>query len=185
MSTVAQKPITAEEFLRMPYPPDGSKQELVQGEIVTMPPTGFRHGQVQLTIGSILLGFVRANQCGSVTVESGVLTERDPDTVRGPNVAFWSAERVPLSDQPSGYPDVPADLCVEVVSPHDRKSDLRRKAAEYLAHGVRMVWIADPDDQTVTIYRQPDEGRVLSDTAEITGDDVLPGFRCRVAEFFR
>ncbi len=59
------------------------------------------------------------------------------------------------------------------------------KAAEYLAHGVRLVWIADPEDQTVTIDRQPDEGRALSDAAEITGDDVLPGFRCRGADFFR
>ena len=48
-----------------------------------------------------------------------------------------------------------------------------------------MVWIVDPDDQTVTIYRKPGEGRVLSDDAEITGEDVIPGFSCRIAEFFK
>ena len=185
VSTVAQKQITADEFFGMPEPADGSKQELVHGEIVTMPPTGYRHGQVQLKIGSILLSFVSARGVGGVTVESGVRTERDPDSVRGPDVSYWSAERVPLSEKPIGYPDAPADLCVEVVSPSDRLSHLRKKAAEYLNCGVRVVWIADPEDQTVTIYRQPGEGRVLSDDAEITGEDVLPGFRCRIGEFFK
>jgi Uma2 family endonuclease len=185
VSTVAQKLITADEFFRMPEPADGSKQELVHGEIVTMPPTGYRHGDVQLAIGSILRKYVKENTLGTVTVESGVRTERDPDSVRGPDVSFWSAERIPLSEKPVGYPDVAADLCVEVVSPSDRISHLRKKAAEYLNCGVRMVWIADPEDQTVTIYRQPGEGRVLSDDAEITGEDVLPGFRCRIGEFFK
>jgi Uma2 family endonuclease len=184
MATVAQKLITADEFIKLPDPADGSKQELVQGEIVTMPPTGNRHGEVQLAIGSILRRFVKEHGLGRVTVESGVRTERDPDTVRGPDVAFWSSERVPLTEKPVGYPEVAADLCVEVVSPHDRISELRRKAGEYLTNGVRMVWIADPQDQSVTIYRMPGEGQLLSDNAEITGEDVLPGFRCRIGEFF-
>jgi Uma2 family endonuclease len=185
VSSVAQKLITADEFFRMPEPADGSKQELVQGEIVTMPPTGYRHGRVQLKIGALLLSFVSSRGVGGVTVESGVRTERDPDSVRGPDISYWSVERVPLNESPIGYPEVPADLCVEVVSPSDRISQLRKKATEYLNCGVRMVWIADPEDQTVTIYRQPGEGRVLSDDAEITGEDVLPGFRCRIAEFFK
>ena len=121
MSTVAQKPITADEFFRMPEPVDGSKQELVQGEIVTMPPTGYRHGDVQGLIYLKLKLFLMNNPVGNVIVESGV----------------------------------------------------------------RMVWIADPEDQTVTIYRRPGEGRVLSDDAEITGEDVLPGFRCKIGEFFK
>ena len=184
MSTVAQKLITADEFFRMPEPRDGAKQELVQGEIVSMPPTGYRHGDVQGNIYLQIKLFLKSHPIGNVVVESGVRTERDPDSVRGPDVSYWSAERVSLSEKPIGYPEVPADLCVEVVSPSDRISQLRKKATEYLKCGVRMVWIADPEDQTVTIYRQPGEGRVLSDHAEITGEDVLPGFRCRIGEFF-
>lgn len=185
MSTVAQKLITADEFFRMPEPPDGSKQELVQGEVVTMPPTGFRHGSVQHYIAFQLEMFLQVHKLGTITVESGVRTERDPDSVRGPDVAFWSKERIPLNEKPVGYPEVAADLCVEVMSPSDRVSQLRRKASEYLNHGVRLVWIVDPEDQTVTIYRQPGEGRVLSDNAEITGEDVLPGFQCKIGEFFQ
>ncbi len=184
MSAVAQKLITADEFFLLPDPPDGSKQELVKGVIVTMPGPGFRHDDIQLTVGSLLRTHAKANKLGRVTVESGVRTDRKPDTVRGPDVAFWSYERLPADQRPVGYPEVAADLCVEVVSPSNRMADLRRKAREYLFNDVRMVWIVDPDDQTVTVYRQPDEGRILSGDAVLTGEDVLPGFSVRATELF-
>ena len=184
MSAVAQKLITADEFFRMPEPPDGSKQELVKGVVITMTAPGFRHGDVQSRIAFIIQLFLRDRRIGRVTVESGVRTERDPDSVRGPDVAFWSAERLPFDQNPVGYPEVAADLCVEVRWPSDRMAELRRKATEYLTHNVRMVWIVDPEDQTVTVYRRPGEGRILSEDAVISGDDVLPGFSCRIAEFF-
>lgn len=83
MSTAAAKLLTAEEFARLPNPPDGSKQELVRGEIVTMPPPGFVHGVVQLNVASLVRAHVRNHKLGRVTVESGVITEQGPDTVRG------------------------------------------------------------------------------------------------------
>jgi Uma2 family endonuclease len=184
MSAVAQRLITADEFFQMPQPADGSKQELIKGVIVTMPPPGFQHGSIQLAIGSLLRQFVRATGVGRVAVESGVRTDRDPDSVRGPDVSFWSAGRLPLDERPIGYPQVPADLCVEVRSPDQSRRALREKAAEYLRTGVRMVWIVDPDDQTVTVYRKAGEGREFSGDVALSGEDVLPGFQCRVTEFF-
>lgn len=184
MSITAQKLVTAEEFFLMPDPPDGSKQELVKGVVVTMPRPGFRHGHCQIRVGSIIDAFVRSKQIGRVTVESGCRTDRDPDSVRGPDIAFWSIERLPLSDTPNGYPDQPADLCVEIRSPSDRMSELRKKVREYLENGVRMVWLVEPEDQTVSIFRQPGEARTISEDAVLDGEDVLPGFSCRVAEFF-
>lgn len=185
MATVTEKLLTAEEFSRLPNPPDGSKQELVKGEIVTMPPPGFEHGDIQLTIGSLLKQFVRAQGLGRVTVESGVKTEQGPDTVRGPDIAFWSKERLPLDQpRPKGYPDVAPDLCAEVLSPSNRLGQIRDKIQEYFARGVRMVWIVDPEDHTVRVYRSPDEGRIFHEKATLSGEDVLPGFSCLVAEFF-
>lgn len=178
------KLLTAEEFARLPNPPDGSKQELVKGEVVTMPPPRFEHGECQLAIGSLLRAFVKANRLGRVTVESGLVTEHKPDTVRGPDVAFWSAERLPFDQKPEVYPEVAADLCVEVLSPSDREHRINTKVREYFDGGVRMVWLVDPEDHTITVYRQPGEGRVLWETATLTGEDVLPGFSCRVSEFF-
>ena len=184
MATVAQKLITAEEFFRMPDLPDGSKQELVRGEIVTMPPPGFRHGIRQLQAALILRQFATTHRLGRVTVESGVVTERDPDTVRGPDVYYWSYERLPPDQEPEGYPDVAADLCVEVLSPSNRPGQMREKVREYFTRGVRMVWLIDPDDRSVWVYRAPEEARVLHNDATLSGEDVLPGFSCRVAELF-
>lgn len=184
MTTTAVKLITAAEFAQMPDPPDGSKEELVRGEIVTMTAPGFRHGEVQLAVGSLLRQYARSNRCGRVTVESGLQTEFDPDTVRGPDVAFWSAERLPLEQVPEVYPDVAADLVVEIQSPSNRRRTTQEKIREYLNRGVRMIWIVDPELRTVTVYRQPGEGRLLWHDATLTDEEVLPGFQCRVSEFF-
>lgn len=184
MSTAAPPKLTAEEFARLPEPADGSKQELVRGEVVTMPPPGFRHGMVQTNIACLLQPFARAQRLGRVTVESGVVTEEDPDTVRGPDVAFWGVQALPVGQTPVGYAEVPADLVVEVLSPSDSRRKVANKVAEYLASGSRMAWVVDPEDRTVTVYRKAGEGRLLWEDATITGEDILPGFECRVAEFF-
>jgi Uma2 family endonuclease len=184
MASVAEKLITAEEFLRMPPPPDGSRQELVRGVIVTMPPPGFRHGECQVTIAFLLKQYARSTLRGRVTVESGLVTERDPTTVRGPDVAYWSAERLPLDQDPEGYPGVAADLAVEVLSPEESLGSIHEKVREYFACGVRMVWVVHPKDCTVTVYRSPEQGQTLHPTATLPGEDVLPGFTCPVAELF-
>lgn len=168
----------------MPDPPDGSRQELVKGEVITMPPPGFRHGLRQGRVYSILNEYARSSRLGRVTVESGLVTERDPDTVRGPDVAFWSAERLPLDQEPEGYPDVAADLVVEILSPNNRPGKMHEKVHEYFTGGVRSVWLIDPEDRCVWIFRTPDEGRMIYETGTLSGEDVLPGFRCRVADLF-
>jgi Uma2 family endonuclease len=185
MSIATPKLLTAEEFAKLPGPPDGSKQELVRGEVVTMPPPSFIHGKVQGNIYYTLETFNRVNSAGHMTVESGLVTERDLDTVRGPDVAFWSYARIPADQLPAVYPDVAADLVAEVVSPGNTRKQLAKKLREYFARGVRLVWVADPEDRTVTVYTKPGGGTVLWEDATLTGGDVLPGFTCPVAEFFR
>ena len=180
----AKRLVTAEEFSRMPNPSDGSKQELLRGEVVTMPPPGAKHGIIQNRIGFLLTLHTSQHDLGQVAVESGVVTETGPDTVRGPDILYWSFERFPEEHTPSGYWDDAADLCVEVRSPSNSAADLSRKTREYLAAGVRLVWIVDPKARTVTTYRGSGEGRVLREDANIDGEDVLPGFTCRVSTFF-
>ncbi len=182
MATVAKALISAAEFALLPDPPDGSKQELVRGEIVTLPPPGFRHGLRQGRVCRLLDHYTMTNRCGRVSVSCGVVTEHDPDTVRGPDVSYWSFERLPPDQEPEGYPTVAPDLCVEVLSPSNRGPRIREKLGELFAHGVRMVWVISPEDRTVTIYRTPDEGLLLHEPAQLTAPDVLPGFSCRVAD---
>lgn len=183
MSTVATKPMTAEEFFLTEEFEDG-KYELVRGEIEFMPPPGFRHGEVQGNIAFIIKLFLKSHRLGRLVTESGAITERDPDSVRGPDVSFYSAARLPFGVEVVAYHDLPPDLCVEVRSPSDTKSGLRAKAHEYLAGGVKLVWVVDPEDHSVTVYDSKLKSTVLEAEATLTADAVLPGFSCTVADFF-
>lgn len=175
--------ISADQFFLMPDPPNGAKQELVRGEVVTMTGPGFLHGLTCSKIDRRIGRFVDEHDIGwIVTNDTGVITERDPDTVRGADVAFWRKDRI--KEPMVGYPPVPPDLAVEVLSPSNTRKEIREKFEEYFACGVRMVWVVAPEDRTVTIYQTPDQGLVLHDSknAKVHGGDVLPGFECRVAD---
>ena len=127
MSTVATKPMTAEEFFLTEEFEDG-KYELVRGEVEFMPPPGIRHGEVQGLVYFAIKSHLMSHRIGRLVTESGAITERDPDSVRGPDVSFYSAERLPFGVEVIAYHDLPPDLCVEVKSPSDTKSGLRAKA---------------------------------------------------------
>lgn len=185
MTTTTQTALlTAEEFFALPDPLDGSKQELVRGKVITMPGPGVEHGEVQLALGSLIRVFLLSNRIGRVVTESGTVTERKPDTVRGPDVSYYSKERLPLDQRVVGYHTEVPDLCVEVVSPSNSMRGLKAKAKEYLFAGVRLVWIVDPEDRTVTVVVDPLESRTLEADATLDGGDVLPGFSCKVADLF-
>ena len=133
-------------------------------------------------IAHLLLSVVRPRKLGWVTTESGVVIERDPDSVFGPDVAFCSIARHPT--RPEGYYEIPPDLVVEVLSPDDRRKHVREKIKDYLKNGVKLVWLVDPEVRTVTVYAGSLRGAELDETETITGGDVLPEFTCRVADFF-
>ncbi len=182
MSTSTHKTLlTAEEFFLLAEPDDGSRQELVRGEIVTMPPPGGIHGVCCLKVGRRIGNFVEEHDRGTVACnDTGFITGRQPDSVRGPDIAYWSRDR--LVEVPVGYIEIAPDLLVEVLSPSNTSKQIRAKLQEYFAKGVRLAWVVAPEDRTLTIYRTPDEGRVLHETSTVTGEDILPGFTCRVSD---
>ena len=182
MPNMLNKLVTAEEFANFPEPADGSKEELLRGEVITMPPPKGRHGVIQALIAYLLLSVVRQRKLGWVTTESGVVIERDPDSVFGPDVAFYSIVRHP--SRPEGYAETPPDLVVEVLSPDDRRKHVREKIKDYVKNGVKLVWLVDPEFRTVTVYAGSLRGTELDESETITGGDVLPEFSCKVAEFF-
>jgi Uma2 family endonuclease len=184
MSTITQaKLLTAEEFFLLPKPEDGSQQELVKGEIITMPPPGGMRG-VSCSKVDCKIGYHIDSPGGPggtlVCNDAGFITSRKPDSVRGPDVSYWSKER--LKEVPVGYIEIAPDMLVEVLSPSNTSKQIRTKIKEYFARGVRLIWVVAPEDRTLTIYRTPDEGRVLHETATVMGEDVLPGFSCRVSD---
>jgi len=181
-STLAQKNLlTAEEFFLLLDPGDGSQQELVHGEITATAPSGGIHGVSCLKAGRRIGDFVEWNNLGTVTSNgTGFITERGPDSVRGPDISFWSKEK--LTAIPVGYIETAPDMLVEVLSPSNTSKQIRAKLKEYFASGVRLVWVMAPEDRTLTIYRIPDEGRLLHESALVSGEDVLPEFTCRVSD---
>ncbi len=184
MATVAQtKLLTAEEFMAAELG-EGSF-ELVRGEVVEVPPPMPDHGCVVANVVFVLASFGRQSRYGYCLTESALVTERGPDTVRGADVSFYSEARWPRSEVRHELPPVPPDLAVEVYSPGNRPGAMGKKVAEYLIAGVALVWVIYPAHRTVVIHRNDDQPPVvLLDDAIIENLPELPGFRCRISDFF-
>ncbi len=181
MSTVAQPTITADELLRMP---DGDRFELVDGELVERK-MGSLAGWISNRIGSRFEHF--AEEHGGVAFGEGGwfrCFHDDSERVRRPDAAFIRPGRLPGDAIPSGYITVPPDVAVEVISPTDVYYEVEAKVEEYLDAGVPLVWLINPDNRSVRVFRAGQPVVQLRATDELTGEDVLPGFRCPVAELF-
>jgi Uma2 family endonuclease len=186
MSTVTTKPMTADEFYEFVHRPENADKwfELVRGEVIELPPPMKPHGVVCGNGAWILGNYVRQRRKGYVVSnDAGVILERDPDTVRGPDLAIYEDAKKFEEIHPK-YGEVPPRLAVEVLSPNDRADRIVRKLNDYLRNGVPLVWLIDPEARLVTVYRADGAPYELKDTDELTGNDVLPEFRCKVADFF-
>ncbi|MBX6313628.1 MAG: Uma2 family endonuclease [Isosphaeraceae bacterium] len=182
MATTTKPRITAEEFLRMDL--GEGLFELVRGEIVKLPPPEYWHGLICINIGTLLHDFGRRTGHGHVATNDSAIGISE-DTVRGSDVCYFSEARWPRSQVGHGLPPVPPDLAIEVLSPSDRPAKVMEKVSDYLSAGIPMVWVVDPSRRCLTIYRADDPTpRVLGESDTVEDLPELPGFQCRVAEFF-
>ncbi len=181
--SVNTRTMTADEFLNMPD--DGMLHELIRGEVTTMPLPGGRHGEIALEIGRLIGNHVKAHRLGKTyAAETGFLIERGPDTVRGPDVSFVRQERLVEITNPDKHVPFAPDLAVEVVSPSDRSAEVAEKVEAWLATGARMVWVVEPRYRTMTIHVAGLENRTLTAEDTLQGGEILPGFTCKVSDFF-
>jgi Uma2 family endonuclease len=184
VTATGERLLTVEEYAQMPD--NGAPSELVRGRVVTLNPPYPYHGFVCVNAVKILGAFVDPRELGYLlSNDSGVVTERDPDTLRGADVAFYSYARVPKGTLlHRGYLAVAPNLVIEVRSPDDAWSEILTKVAEYLRVGVQVVCVLDPQRSSATVYR-PDQPEVtLNEDQELTLSDVLPGFSVLVRRFF-
>jgi Uma2 family endonuclease len=177
--------VTAEELWNMPDPP-GKRLELVDGEVVEVSPTTMLHGVIVTTLARLIDDCVQSRNLGFVgTGDVGFVLRRDPDLVRAPDVSFVAWESVPESGLPErGFWEGPPTLAIEVVSPDDRATDIHAKVQQFLEAGTRLVWIAWPDQRSVTVYDATGGVRELGSEARLDGGDVLPGFTTTVGDLF-
>jgi Uma2 family endonuclease len=174
--TATERMMTADELARTSIP--GKTLELIRGRLVVREPPGTRHGAVSANLAFELSAFVRRERSGQVFAQdTGFKIESDPDTVRGPDVAFVSQER--LGGIPEeGYAELAPDLVIEVLSPSERTGDVLAKVGDFLTAGTRLVWVVDPRRCEARIFRADGSVAIVGEDAALDGEDVLPGFSC-------
>jgi Uma2 family endonuclease len=154
--------------------------------VVREPAAGFEHGRIAAQVGALLSTFVKDRGLGVVVgAETGFVLAEDPPIVRAPDAAFVAAGRLPVGTTSiKGFARLAPDLAVEIVSPSNTRADIRDKVRDYLAAGVRLVWVLEPRDVRVTVSRRGSPATVLRGGDELGGEAVLPGFRVAVADLF-
>ena len=179
----ARELLTADDLLRLSS--GGVRGELIRGALIETMPAGHRHGKIVTRLVMRLGAFIEPQPLGTLTAsDSGVWLERDPDTVREPDVAFFSSEKCPPDERVTGYAEVAPDLVVEVVSPTDRLTEVNDKALMWLRYGVRLVWVVRPDERLIDVHRDGHPVATLTESESLDGVDVLSGFSCAVREVF-
>ncbi len=181
--TTAKKLLTADDLLAMPD--DGMRRELIKGELFEMPPAGDDHGFVGEEISWRFGTHIRQHGLGRGRMaETGFWIEREPDTVRAPDYAYISYERMAQRPEARGFAEVIPDMVVEVISPSDGPRYVNDKIRMWLDAGVRLALVVYPALQE--IHSHHDDGTVqrfgIGDT--LTCEPVLPGFACPVADIF-
>lgn len=187
MSAPPKARMTVEEFLAWARRPENADRtwELDRGEVIEMSRPGERHGFACSTICMWLTLYVLRRGAGYfLPNDTGYLLEREPDTLRGPDVMLYLEDRT-VEDMAATHTERRPTLIVEVLSPFDRMSDVNRRVGQFLAKDVPLVWLVDPDLRCVTVYRPGEMHRVLDEQDDLTDDAVLPGLHLTVADLFR
>ena len=150
-----------------------------------LPPPQRLNAGLVMRLGRPLDRYVQANELGEVYLsELGFLLARNPDTVREPDAAFISRERLAAAGEVEGYWPGAPDVVVEVVSPGDTYTGVEDKVVDWLDAGARMVVAANPRTRIMTVYRSRRDSTILTENDSLDGGDVVPGWSISVADVF-
>jgi Uma2 family endonuclease len=174
--------ITLEEYVALPGD-DLYVDEVSRGLLVREPRPGNQHGEIVAELTFALRLHLEQHPVGRVVTEAGFLLARSPLTIRGPDVAFIRADRVPAQKNPSFFDGAP-DLAIEVVSPSNRGGELLQKIGEFLAAGTLLAWVVYPQTHTVVEHTQDGEIRIYTASDVLTAPALLPGFALAVSDIF-
>lgn len=164
--SASEKLLTAEEYFRAPDPYE--KSELVRGVVVPVDLPGMLHGYVCGQVAFALMSFLQEHDLGWAFMGVGIITERNPDTVRGCDVSFFSYDRIPQALLPDGYPDIAPNVAVEVTSFNENWMELNQRVLEFLNAGAEIVCVLDPETKQARLFYANRPTEIL------TGDEILP-----------
>ena len=183
MTTTLPKLLTAEDLLRLHS--EGVRGELIRGVLCETMASGGEHGEIVVNMTLLLGNLVKQQKLGRLAASDvGVRLQRNPDTIREPDLAFISAERLPLDTRVTAYYEIPPDLVVEIVSPNDSYGSVHDKGCMWLRYGVRIVWVVNPQFRSVEVHSEGPSLLRLTENDTLDGSDVLPGFSCTVSDLF-
>ncbi|MGH7700423.1 MAG: Uma2 family endonuclease [Gemmatimonadales bacterium] len=173
---------TAEDLLRFREP--GKTAELVRGVLIVREPPSTGHGARSARLLYRVMDFIKRHGLGEVFAQdTGFKIERDPDTVRAPDVAFVARQRLAQIPE-EGYAELAPDWAAEILSPSDRPGEVLEKVGQWLSAGVRLVWVLDPVRRHTRVHRADGTVSIVGPEEELDGEDVIPGFRCPLRDIF-
>ncbi len=183
LTPLGTEPITAEQLLKMDA--KGMRGELIRGVFCPTMSAGMKHGEIVVNLVMFLGAEIKPNRLGRLMAsDSGVKVETDPDTVREPDIAYFSRDRLALDADVPGYAEVPPDLVVEVVSPSDSVRGINDKARMWLDAGVQLVWVLWPETKMIEAHRPAQPVTTLRETDTLTAEEILPQFKVPIKDIF-
>ncbi len=183
-TAIKDKLMTADEFMEWASLPENEDKhlELEDGKVVEVPGPFDVHGVLCAWITYLLTAYIEKTGKGMIlSNDTGLLVKKKPDTLRGPDVMVFRENR---SLSKHYVKEVP-DLVVEVLSPSDRPGKTRKRMEQYVKRGIPLIWQVEPDDRLITVYRGNELTKTLDESDTLTGNGVLPGFKCTVTEIFK
>ena len=192
--SVAAAPLTTADLLAMPD--DGVERWLIRGELREKHPTrqdqrmtirNRFHSRVMVRVSKVLDNWLdqQPEPRGTVLAgEAGVRLSHDPESTVGVDVIYVSADVAGRQGDDTTLIDGVPVLAVEILSPNDTIEDTSEKVTEYLRVGTRLVWVVDPYDHTVRVYRPDARPQLFNEEQELAAEPHLPGFRVPVARLF-
>lgn len=187
--TIQERVYTVDDVWQLEQQPLNpiEKYYLIDGELIIKMAPSELHGDTATRLSVFLFLFVDEHKLGRVTSEVGYYPPGDRRTMLLPDVAFTSNPRAAQPPRTTYVPHMP-DLAIEVISPSQSLAQVRRKAEAYLRHGAALVWLVDPLARSIEVWRRGNDGRLQSEViagdGELSGDDILPGFRLRLTQIF-
>ena len=165
---------------------DGHRYEIVNGELIDMGNSGAKHGYVAVILSVALFNCVSTRKLGAI-FDSSTAFKMKSGNKRSPDVSFMAKERLQgLDDLPDGFLEGAPDLAVEILSPGNTVAEIHDKLVEYFENGARLVWVINPKEKYVLVYRSAEEpDRLLKSTDSLDGEEIVPGFTLAIAELFQ
>jgi Uma2 family endonuclease len=176
--------LTLDEFLARPETKPYS--EYVDGEVWQKPMPDADHGRLQFILTLLIRRFLEQTPLGVVVLEwRCIFGPPGQQRIFVADVAFATHERRAVKGRNERkFLWTAPDLAIEVLSPDQDAEKFAEKLFFYLMHGVRLVWVVNPWERTVRIFRPGEDSRLLNRGDVLDGADVLPGFSVAVDEIF-